>query len=109
MGARPIDDLAIGLDQRIQLLLQRSDLVGLSSPSRRSASPERIAARFWRMARKGERPKRTWKKVAGDESEPEHCQCGDQHGGEFGEIAVDLRGVTGDGIGIGRGVRAGRA
>ena len=28
MGARPIDDLAIGRDQRVQLLLQRPDLVG---------------------------------------------------------------------------------
>ena len=44
----------------------------------------------------------------GQEAEPEHGERGDEQVGELGKIAVDLRGVAGDRIGIGRGVRAGR-
>ena len=58
------------------------------------------------MARNGERPKRTWKKRRHHEPKPEHGKRGDQHGGELGEIAVDLAGIAGDGIGIRRGERA---
>jgi hypothetical protein len=43
MGARALDDLAVGVDQRVGLARKRRDL-DREAPASRSAVPERIAA-----------------------------------------------------------------
>ena len=107
MGARPIDDLAIGLDQRVQLLLQRPDLVG------------QLAFELLGLARadrgevladgaQGLQPEADLEEGRDEQPKPEHGKRGDEHGGELGKIAVDLGRVARHGIGIRRGVRAGR-
>ena len=55
------------------------------------------------MARKRREPEAHLEEGRGEKPEPEHGERGDQHGGEFGEIAVDLGGVSGDRIGVRRG------
>ena len=61
MGARPIDDLAIGLDQRVQLLLERSDLVGRARLRASRPRPSGSRRGSGGCALSGESPKRTWK------------------------------------------------
>src|SRR5262245_30862037 len=63
MGARPIDDLQVGLDQGIELLLQRLDLGGeLALQTLRLAGADR--REVVRIACNGQSPNRTWNNVA---------------------------------------------
>jgi hypothetical protein len=58
MGARTLDNGAVGIEQRIGLARQRRDLSG-NSPSSRSACPERIFASEFEIRLSGARPNRT--------------------------------------------------
>ena len=58
LGARALDDLAVGVEQQVELRGERGDVLG-NSPAMRSASPRRIAVDPRRSARSGRRPKRT--------------------------------------------------
>ena len=107
MGARPVDDLPIGLDQGIELLLQRPDLGGklalqtlrLAGADRRKIVPDSAQRR---------EPEPDLEQRCHHEAKPKHPECRDQHDAEFGKILVDLRRIIGDRIGIGCGLRAGR-
>ena len=107
MGARPVDDLAVGLDQRIELLLERPDLVG-----QLAIEPLRVARADRRevVADGAERrePEPHLEQRRHHEPKPEHAERRDQHHAELGEVALDFGRVAGDGIGIGCGLRAGR-
>ena len=80
MGARPVDDLAIGLDQLVQLLLQRPDLV------RQLAFELLGVARADRgeiLADAAERlqPEADLEKGRSQEPEPEHAERSDEEHG----------------------------
>jgi hypothetical protein len=107
MGARPLDDLPVGLDQGIELLLQRPDLGGefaiqplrIAGADRRKVVPDGPQRR---------EPEPDLEQRCYQEAKPEHPKRSDQHHAEFSEILVDLRCVPGDSIGIGCGLGAGR-
>ena len=105
MGARPVDDLAVGLDQGIELLLERPDLGGKFAPE-----PLRIARadRSKVMADGAERreAEADLEQRRHHEPEPEHAECSNQHHAELAEVAFDLGRIAGDGVGIGSGLSA---
>ena len=107
MRARPIDDLAVRLDQRVELLLERSDLVGeLAFQLLGLSRPDR--GKVFANAAERRKPEADLEIGRGQEAEPERGERGNEQAGELGKIAVDLRAVSRDRIGIGRGVRARR-
>ena len=107
MGARPVDDLPVRLDQGIELLLQRLDLGGelalqslrLAGADRREVVPDRAQRR---------EPEPDLEQRCHHEAKPKHPERRDQHHAEFGEILVDFCGIASDRIGIGCRLRAGR-
>ena len=105
MGARAVDDLAIGLDQRIQFLLQRPDLLGQLAFELLGFARADLCQVLSHGAQRRESEAHL-EECRHQEPEPEHGKGRDEHGGELGEIAVDLAGVASDRIGIGRGARA---
>src|SRR5690242_18971497 len=105
MRARPIDDLAVRLDQRVKLTLQRPDLI-------RDFSLE-----LFRLARsdpswlqadgaQGTKAEADLKERRDEKPKTEHAERRDEQASELGEIAVDGRGVSRHGILVGRAIAA---
>src|SRR5581483_483126 len=105
---RPVDDLAVRLDECIQLLLQRPDLVGkFAFELLRLSRPDRGEI----LADIAERREAEANLEIGCRQEPEaeHAEGRNQKARKAGQIALDLRAVARDRIGIGCGVWTGRS
>ncbi len=95
MGARALDDFAVGVDQRVGLARQRRDLDREFAFSR-SARPERMAARLSEMRLSGASPKRTCNAVVKQQRHGERRKGHADGAIETVGLVVDLRGVAGD-------------
>ncbi len=95
MRSGPFDDIAVRLDQRIQLLLERLDFVGqLAFEALRIARADR--GEIVTNGAQRQQAEAHLEEGRDDEAEPEQRERQDQHGGELGEIRVDLAGVARD-------------
>ena len=110
MGARPLDHRLVVVEQRVELVGERPDLLGIVA--RPAAWPARSgsSARPRRMRRSGSRPKRTWISTAATTPTSRVPRPSDQQAVEALGLGVDLAPVAGDRVErtAGRG-RAGRS
>ena len=96
VGARPLDDLLVGLEQRVELLLQRLDLGGeLAVEPRRLARADRRQALL--HPRQREQAEADLEQGDGEQAEAGQRQRLNELAAEGGDVLLDLAQLAGDG------------
>ena len=90
MGAGALDDLAVGLEQRVGLARQRRDLDRKVALQPLGACPRGWRRAISEMRLSGARPKRTWNIVMKISTERERAEGEDQRLVEGPDLVVDL-------------------